>query len=161
MRPLVTAQEFRAAMASFASGVTIITTLEEGRPYGLTATAFSSVCKEPPTCLICVSHAAEAYPALTRTQKFAVNVLARSQQAISETFATSGINKFENLEWASGPILGCPILAGTLMSIECEVVATHRAGDHDVLFGTLSFMRVEPGEPLLYYRGRYADTVVR
>ena len=159
--PLVTPQEFRAAMASFASGITIITTIEQGRPYGLTATAFSSVCKVPPTCLVCVSHAAEAYPVLTRTQKFAVNVLAKSQQAISEMFATSGIDKFENLEWVGGPALGCPILAGTLMSIECGVVATHRAGDHDVLFGTLQFVRVEPGDPLVYYRGRYADTVGR
>jgi flavin reductase (DIM6/NTAB) family NADH-FMN oxidoreductase RutF len=47
------------------------------------------------------------------------------------------------------------------MSIECDVVATHRAGDHDVLFGTLLFVRAEPGEPLLYYRGRYAHAVAR
>ena len=59
--PSITLDEFRAAMGSFPAGVTIITTQDsQGTPFGLTLTAFASVSKDPPLCLICVAHAADA-----------------------------------------------------------------------------------------------------
>lgn len=43
---------FRDAMASFPSGVTIVTTTDDdGRWWGFTATSFSSVSMEPPLVL--------------------------------------------------------------------------------------------------------------
>jgi 3-hydroxy-9,10-secoandrosta-1,3,5(10)-triene-9,17-dione monooxygenase reductase component len=152
----ITVDEFRAAMGSFTAGVTVITTQDgAGKAFGLTLTAFSSVSKNPPLCLICVAHAADAYPALVESGRFAVNFLAADQQGVSARFATSGLDKFDGVAFTPGPITGCALLAGTLGSVECEVTAVHRAGDHDVFIGAIQRVELTEGAPLLYFRSRY------
>ncbi|HVU01878.1 MAG TPA: flavin reductase family protein [Polyangiaceae bacterium] len=154
----VTPDAFKAAMASFAAGVTVITAVDEaGVPYGLTATAFSSVSKTPPLCLVCVSRDADAYPAITRSQRFAVNFLSSDQQAVSATFATHGADKFAALSHRPGRATGCPLLDGALAAIECEVSSVIPAGDHDVFIGAITGIVLGEGAPLVYFRGRYAD----
>jgi flavin reductase (DIM6/NTAB) family NADH-FMN oxidoreductase RutF len=158
----VTTDEFKAAMAAFGSGVTVITTVDAaGEPFGLTATAFSSVSKNPPLCLVCVAHSAEGYPVIRDVGRFAVNILARSQEDSSARFATHGIDKFAGVAWTRGGETGCPLLMGALASIECVVTATIPAGDHDVFLGAIQSIRVENGEPLVYFRGRYCDLISR
>jgi flavin reductase (DIM6/NTAB) family NADH-FMN oxidoreductase RutF len=154
----VTTEEFKAAMAAFSSGVTVITTTDaSGEPFALTATAFSSVSKNPPLCLVCVAHAAEAHPVIRAVGRYAVNILAREQDALSTRFATHGIDKFAGVDWSCGESTGCPLLEGALASIECTVVASMPAGDHDVFLGSIQSVRVGGGEPLVYFRGRYCD----
>lgn len=148
--------EFKAAMASFASGITLVTTLDANAvPLGLTATAFSSVCKEPPTCFICVAQSAEAHDAILSTRRFAVNVLPHDQQAVSDLFAQSGADKFGGTPWQPGPKLGCPTLPMALACLECEVTSHHAVGDHTAVFGILRSVTVREGTPLLYFRGGY------
>jgi flavin reductase (DIM6/NTAB) family NADH-FMN oxidoreductase RutF len=148
---------FRAAMASFASGVTVITTLDEsGTPFGLTATAFSSVCRQPPTCLVCVAQDAEAEPIIVRSRRFAVNFLTAPQSEVSTLFARSRADKFGPTPWEPGPVLGLPVLPSALASFECEVSSVQVAGDHTIFLGVVVGVEMRAGEPLLYYRGRYA-----
>jgi flavin reductase (DIM6/NTAB) family NADH-FMN oxidoreductase RutF len=157
----VTTDEFKAAMASFAAGVTVVTTVDEaGVPFGLTATAFSSVSKDPPMCLVCVAHAAEAYPVIRQVGRFAVNILGRGQAEESERFSAHGIDKFAGVRWAPGAHSGCPLLAAAIASIECVVSTTVPAGDHDVFLGAIQEIRLlGNAEPLVYFRGRYRDLV--
>jgi flavin reductase (DIM6/NTAB) family NADH-FMN oxidoreductase RutF len=160
--PGITADEFRAAMGSFPAGVTIITTRDAaGRPYGLTATAFSSISRDPPLCMICVARTAEAHPALVATQRFAVNFLAASQDTLSTRFATSGLDKFEGVPHQAGRATGCPLIDGAVGSIECTVQATHAAGDHDLFIGHIQSVAVTDSAPLIYFRGRYCDVLPR
>jgi flavin reductase (DIM6/NTAB) family NADH-FMN oxidoreductase RutF len=148
--------DFKAAMASFAAGVTVITTVDaQGKPAGLTATAFSSVSKTPPLCLVCVAKSADAYTALHTSGCFAVNFLAHNQEFVSGQFAVHGIDKFEGIPWEPGPATGCPLVLGTIGSVECSTATIHYAGDHDILIGAIERVVITPGEPLLYYRGRY------
>jgi flavin reductase (DIM6/NTAB) family NADH-FMN oxidoreductase RutF len=93
--------------------------------------------------------------------RFAVNILARSQEDSAERFATHGIDKFAGVAWTRGGETGCPRLTGALASIECVVTATIPAGDHDVFLGAIQSIRVEGGEPLVYFRGRYCDLTPR
>lgn len=155
----VTESQFRAAMGSFASGVTVITTVDEAStPFGLTATAFASVSKTPPRCLICVSHGAEAHPVIVRVRRFAVNVLSTEQAELSPRFATHGIDKFEGIDWIAGAATGCPILAGALASVECAVVSSLSAGDHDIFLGAIEAVTIASVDtPLLYFRGAYRE----
>jgi flavin reductase (DIM6/NTAB) family NADH-FMN oxidoreductase RutF len=162
MQPLIDDAEFRSAMASFAASVTVVTTqAEDGTPYGLTATAFSSVCRTPPTCLVCVGDDAEAAPVVARTGRFAVNVLSQDQVELSLRFATTGADKFGPTAHVPGPALGLPLLRDALAVFECVVSGQHRAGDHVVFFGELRSVAVREGAPLVYFRGRYADLVPR
>lgn len=158
----VTTEEFKAAMAAFTAGVAVITTVDAaGVPFALTATAFSSVSKSPPLCLVCVSHAAEAHPVIRVVGRFAVNILSRDQDDLSARFATHGIDKFATVPWVPGGATGCPLLPGALATIECLVTETLTAGDHDVFLGAIQGIHLGTTEPLVYFRGRYCDLVPR
>jgi flavin reductase (DIM6/NTAB) family NADH-FMN oxidoreductase RutF len=158
----ITADDFRAAMGSFAAGVTIITTRDDaGRSFGLTATAFASVSRDPPLCVICVAHTAEAHPVLVASRRFAVNFLAATQEGLSARFATHGLDKFDGVLHHAGPLTGCALVEGAMASIECTVHAQHPAGDHDLFLGEIRSVTVSGDSPLVYFRGRYCDVLPR
>src|SRR3981081_1656616 len=83
----VTQAEFRKAMGSFATGVTVITVDYEGEVHGMTANAFTSVSLDPLLVLVCVDHRARTHTHLHARKRFGVNVLADNQLAISEYYA--------------------------------------------------------------------------
>jgi len=79
----LTAADFRQAMGSFATGVTIITVDQDGEVHGMTANAFTSVSLDPMLVLVCVDHRARTHAHLHARKRFGVNVLSSGQQAIS------------------------------------------------------------------------------
>src|ERR1700746_1907998 len=115
------ATALRQAMGCFATGVTVITTRDqEGKPYGLTANAVTSLSLTPPLLLICVDRKAETFPHFFDSKIFVLNILADGQEAISRRFAITGGDKFAGLEFRLGR-LDTPILAGTLGHVECRI----------------------------------------
>jgi len=159
---VISPDEFRRVLSHFCSGVTVITTRDsEGRPAGLTASAFTSVSLEPPLILVCVAHDAHSYPALAAAQHFAVNILAGHHESVSTRFATKPVNhpseKFEGMDFRQSA-LGLPVLKDSLAELECQVVHCYPAGDHTIFVGRVEAAdsRGDDGlEPLLYYRGKY------
>jgi flavin reductase (DIM6/NTAB) family NADH-FMN oxidoreductase RutF len=148
--------EFRHVVGHFASGVTVITTWDaEGRPTGLTANAFTSVSLDPPLVLVCVDHKAQSYPAIQASGRFAVNILATGQEALSKRFALSGGDKFDGIDWSKGPG-GLPLLTGSLAFMECHTVHAYPGGDHTIFVGRVEAVQAQAAEPLLYYRGKYS-----
>src|SRR5271163_4402329 len=79
--------EYRKAMGSFATGVTIITLDLEGEVHGMTANAFASVSLNPPLLLVCVDHKARTHAHLHAKKRFGINILAEGQRVISEYYA--------------------------------------------------------------------------
>jgi flavin reductase (DIM6/NTAB) family NADH-FMN oxidoreductase RutF len=148
--------EFRHVLGHFASGVTVVTAWDgEGRPTGLTASAFSSVSLDPPLVLVCVEHRAHSYPALRRSGGFAVNILAAAHEGLSRRFATTSPSKFDAVAYHQGP-QGLPLLSGALAHLECRTVHAYPGGDHTIFVGEVESASARRGAPLLYYRGRYA-----
>jgi flavin reductase (DIM6/NTAB) family NADH-FMN oxidoreductase RutF len=152
---------FRHVLGSFAAGVTVVTTRGvDGKPYGLTATAFTSVSLSPPLALVCVDKQAETYPHFAASAIFAVNFLAADQRELSQRFAVSGGDKFAGVAWRPGQ-LGAPLLEGTIGHIECRMLHTYDGGDHTIYVGEIEAAQARDGVPLLYFRGAYrrvADT---
>jgi flavin reductase (DIM6/NTAB) family NADH-FMN oxidoreductase RutF len=147
--------EFRNALRCFAAGVTVVTTRDpEGRPSGLTASAFTSVSLDPPLVLVCVDHAATAHPAFRAHGWFAVNVLRREQEALSRRFAESGGDKFHGVPCHDGQS-GLPLLDGALASLECQLVEAYEAGDHTIFIGRVEAATIGGGRPLVYFHGGY------
>ncbi len=147
--------DFRRVLGHFATGVTILTTADpEGRPTGLTASAFCSVSLDPPLVLICVDHKSQSFPALSESRGFAVNVLSAAQEDLSRRFASTRLDKFDGVAYTPG-LHGAPVLQDALAQIECETVSRHVQGDHTIFVGRVERARVGSGEPLLYFRGRY------
>lgn len=151
----VEAKDFKRALATWASGVTVVTTKGENGFAGLTASAFSSVSAEPPLVLVCVNREAESCAALKTAGFFAVNVLAEEQEAVSNSFAFGDKDKrFENLDYEVGS-LGAPLINGCLANLECRVVDTSEQGSHCIFIGQVESVRVGESNPLLYWRGGY------
>ncbi len=149
--------EFRAALARFASGVTIITTRDAaGRDLGMTATAFASVSLQPPMILVAIDHAATMAQPLEAAEYFAVHILSDSQEGLSRSFARrEALDKFDGqpVSRGSGSV---PLLHQALVRMECRVQARYPAGDHTIIVGeVLAITLGEDADPLLYYRGRY------
>jgi flavin reductase (DIM6/NTAB) family NADH-FMN oxidoreductase RutF len=148
--------DFRKVLSNFASGVTIVTSTDaDGRPTGLTASAFTSVSLDPPLILVCVSHKSQSYPAMRDRGRFAVNFLRAEQQDLSRRFATTRLDKFDGVPYRMGE-LGLPVLTEALAYVECETANAHVEGDHTVFIGRVDACGTEAGEPLIYFRGQYA-----
>ena len=159
----VTKDEFKEVMARFAAGVTVVTSVDgEGRPCGLTATAFSSVSLDPPLCLVCIDREAGTYEPMKQSRKFAVNILRDGQEELSNLYASRSDDKFAGNHWKEGEATGCPVFPGALAWAECEVVDIHEAGDHDIFIGKVTRTQIgEEGKPLLYWNGAYGDVTSR
>ena len=153
---MISADDFRKTLSHFASGVTVITTCDrDGRPTGLTASAFTSVSLDPPLILVCVDNKAQSYPALRDGKTFAVNILCHDQEHVSRRFATTKIeNKFEGVPFTLSP-LGLPVLHDVLAHLECATVSVHLEGDHTIFVGRVEGVSTGAGAPLVYFRGRY------
>ena len=152
-------QNFRHALGHFAAGVTVVTTVgSDGRPYGLTATAFTSVSLDPPLILVCIDKGAESYPHLMTAAAFSVSFLGANQQPTSNQFARSGIDKFEGIATNPGAT-GAPWIDGALAHLDCRVAQRVDAGDHTIFVGEVEAAEVFEGEPLVYYNSAYRKIV--
>ncbi len=148
-------KELRRVMGLFATGVTVLTTRDaDGRPFGLTANAVTSLSLTPPLLLICIDKKAETHPHFLTSRCFVVNILAEDQEGISTHFAKSGGDKFGSLPCSTN-LDGVPILEGTLAHLECRIVETFEGGDHVIHIGEVQRAEVRGGRPLLYFQGAY------
>jgi flavin reductase (DIM6/NTAB) family NADH-FMN oxidoreductase RutF len=153
---VVTDDEFRSTLGSFATGVTIVTTFDDSaQPTGLTANAFSSVSLAPPLVLVCVHPASRAYAALRDGGRFAVSILGAGQQELARRFAGGRADRFDGVPYRNGDKLDVPLIDGALAHIECTTAQTHAAGDHVIFVGHVERVHAGGGAPLLYFRGRY------
>lgn len=152
-------RHLRDVFGCFATGVTIITAREaSGVPVGLTANSFSSVSLDPPLILFNLDRDANCARAFSVGSSFTVNVLKHDQQAQSNHFASKVEDKFASGEfsWTDGEN-GCPVLDGALAVLECTCDSLHDGGDHWIIIGRVTRAAGDgDGEPLLFYRGRYA-----
>jgi 3-hydroxy-9,10-secoandrosta-1,3,5(10)-triene-9,17-dione monooxygenase reductase component len=148
---------FRNALALYASGITVIAGHDNDEPLGFTCQSFYSVSVAPPLISFSVMANSSSYPRIRETGKFSVNVLAETQQAISDQFARKGNDRWAGIVWRM--TLGRnPVIAGTLMWLDCRIVAEYQAGDHYIVIGEVIAMSPNDwhdGAPLLYFKGKY------
>ena len=151
-------EDFKQVLGRWATGVTIVTARDGDRVHGMTVSAFTEVSLSPPLVLVCADHAANTLPLIRAGGVFAVNILARDQEALSNRFASKKEewSRFEGLETDRAET-GAPLLRGTVANLDCRVVALHEHGDHVVCVGEVAAVRYFDREPLLYHRGSYGS----
>jgi flavin reductase (DIM6/NTAB) family NADH-FMN oxidoreductase RutF len=157
---LVSKQDFRQAMSEFATGVTVITTVDDkNEPHFMTANSFTSVCLEPPVVLVCVAHGTHTYGYLERSGRFGVNFLRREQQELGAYFAKRPEDRQGGVEYtlAKGE-QGIPVLENSMVFMGCEVIGSHVYGDHTVFLAEVQeIRRHNSGAPLLFFQSRWYD----
>ena len=155
--------DFRMVMGHFATGVTVVTTFDGDEPVGITVNAFSSVSLDPPLVMVALDRARFITPMVRAVGRYAVSILGADQQALSDCFAHAparpgelGREDFCGAAWRHGPT-GLPLLDGSIATLECTVVETFSAGDHDLFVaGVDSLAQHREGvAPLLYFRRSY------
>jgi len=158
--PAVGVTAFRRAMASFPTGVTVVTVAcGDGVMHGMTVNSFSSVSLDPVLVLACLNQAGRAVGLIERAGAFAVNVLSAGQRDLSRWFADRhrppGAAMFEGVRFQPG-LTGCPVLAGAASSFECRLQQSHPAGDHLIVLGEVIALAHHPElEPLIFHAGTY------
>jgi flavin reductase (DIM6/NTAB) family NADH-FMN oxidoreductase RutF len=147
---------FRAVLGRFASGVTIVTVRgANGRDYGMTVSAFSSVSLEPPLVMVCIGEDSSLKPMIVEATHYGVSILSSQQEPLSRRFAAHG-ERFDGIGFARGES-GVALIDGALAHIECRIIARHRTGDHTIVVGEVEAASAADERPLLYYRGGYAQ----
>lgn len=148
-------RELRDALGRFATGVTVVTTLTEAGPLGITANSFSSVSLDPPLVLWSPARKSSRFPAFEAAPYFAIHVLSAGQRALAEGFARPG-GGFE-AEIAEEGFGGTPLLSGCVARFECRHAAGHDGGDHLIVVGEVLRVTQEDLPPLVFHRGGFAS----
>jgi flavin reductase (DIM6/NTAB) family NADH-FMN oxidoreductase RutF len=145
------AREFRQVMGRFATGVTVVTTVERDIVHGMTANGFLSVSLRPPLVLVSLGRC-RMNEMLPRSGRYGISVLSHDQQHFAAHFAAQRPSPVEpTFTWQNG----LPLLEGALAHLVCRVADVHRAGDHVLWIGEVEYLDHRDAEPLLFYTGRF------
>lgn len=154
----VDAETLRHAMRKWATGVAVVTSMDEGTPHGMTASSFTSVSLTPPQVLISLALATRTYQLVRSSRVFGVSLLAAGQEEISDLFAgrlADGEERLSGLDTFT-LVTGSPLLRDAIAHFDCRVIATFTSGTHTIFIGeVLAAGSDETGEPLVYYDRAY------
>lgn len=151
---------FRAVMARFATGVTVMTTLDDtGEPTGMTANAVASVSLDPLLVLVCVGLDTDMSQRVTAGGRFALSFLPADAEDVSTHFAdptrSRGWAAFSDVEVTTATT-GCPIIAAAIGWVDCTVADIHPGGDHLIVVGSVVAAGIGGDQDALgYYRHGY------
>lgn len=165
LAPGFTQREFRDALGSFATGVTVVTArAPDGTLVGLTANSFNSVSLSPPLVLWSLARTSSTMAVFGGCSHYAVNVLSAAQVALAQQFAARGVDRFAGVAHTLGHH-GVPLLSGALATFECFNRSQHVEGDHIIFVGEVEHCHrttadtlgqaVGSGSPLLYHGGKF------
>ena len=153
------AHAFRTVAGRYATGVAVVTAVAEGVDHAMTTNSFASLSLEPLLVLFCVDRSSRFHEAITRSDNFAVSLLAEGTEEIARWFSLKGrplVDQFQEVPHFRGE-RGVPLLSGALGWIECSIDSIVSAGDHDIVIGAVQKLSLgEDGQaPLLFWKGRF------
>ncbi|WP_188697355.1 flavin reductase family protein [Pullulanibacillus camelliae] len=145
-------RQYREAMGKFATGVTVVTTLDEEEIHGMTANAFMSVSLHPQLVLISIDQKAMTLRKIEKTGVFAISILANTQKQASKHFAGQ-LQEIDDkvFDWFND----FPVIRQALAYLLCRVHDTYAVGDHTLFIAEVVDLEVKDGLPLVFYQGRY------
>ncbi len=148
---------YRQVLGHFPTGVTVIAGMDGEDPVGLAVGSFFSLSLDPALVGFCVDRSSGSWARMSGSGSFCVNVLGAHQEDVCRVFAMSGEDKFSGIGWKPAES-GSPLLDGVLAWIDCALEDTHDGGDHHIVVGRVLGLGVaDEGEPLVFYRGGYAN----
>lgn len=156
--------EYRAAIARLPAGVVVVAVHWRGIDYAMTASAVTSVSLEPPMLLFCVHMDARFREALDDVDLWAVSVLSDTAEPVATWLASPGrpaVGQLARVPHTRAPRSGAAWVDDASAWFECRTAAVHRAGDHDIVVGTV--LEARQGAPssggIVHLRGRMRPVV--
>lgn len=158
----VRATGLRHAMGHFATGVAVVTTLEDGHDHAMTANSLTSVSLDPPLVLVCVREDSGWHEAVRSSGVWGVSLLPSSGRPAASWLSTGGrplLGQLARVPHHRGE-LGVALVDDALATLECRTRDMFPAGDHTIVVGEVVSSHSDPrrDDPLVYYRSRYTNT---
>jgi flavin reductase (DIM6/NTAB) family NADH-FMN oxidoreductase RutF len=155
---MITTDLYRQVMGNWGTGVTVVTTKDQnGQPYGLTVSSFTSVSMDPILVLVCLDDRLSGLQFFKDSMNFGVSILSEAQQEVSRLFAKKDTLRPPDL-YFNGET-GIPLIRDSLVTLECETTEIYPGGDHSIFLGKVLAAELHGAmqgtKPLLYFRGRY------
>jgi flavin reductase (DIM6/NTAB) family NADH-FMN oxidoreductase RutF len=141
-------RRFRDLMAAVAAPVTVVTTMEGGRPYGATVSSFASLSLEPPLITVAFDNRSSVLARVLSARTFGVNLLGCAQADLAVLFARRDVDRFAGTDWHADH--GLPRLAGAAGWVVCELRDVAAGGDHRLLLGHVTAASRAELPPLIY-----------
>jgi 3-hydroxy-9,10-secoandrosta-1,3,5(10)-triene-9,17-dione monooxygenase reductase component len=149
---------FRSTMGTFATGVAIVMATHNDRLHGMTVNSLTSVSLDPCLLLVCPRRGSTTGTAMKESGSFVVNILAEDQRMTATRFVGDFANRFDGVDLGRSS-RGHPVLPGVLAHFDCVVKNIYEGGDHDIVVGEVVSCEQRPGEPLLFFRGKFGNYV--
>ncbi|GAA1489298.1 flavin reductase family protein [Brachybacterium sacelli] len=147
-------ETFAALFRRHPAGVAVVSLTDGARPLGFTATSVISVSAQPAVLAFSINGTSSAWPALSRAETVTINLLAADQRQVSTVFATSGIDRFAQVDWHQLPT-GEPVLYGTAGWISGRILERVPAGGSYVVIVAADRAELSNEEPLVYRNRTY------
>lgn len=153
-------QELKEILRSYPTGVTVVTSMLEGRPTGGTMNSFTSVALDPPLIAVFITVDSRTSKAIRETGSFVVNILQERQEEDAWTFADDQIDdKFKGRKHHFNES-GLPVLDDSLGFIECTLYKEEKIADHYLFVGKVRKAAILNDEhALIYHRRGFKSTV--
>lgn len=151
--------QFVTQMRRVPGPVAIVSSADGEERTGMAATAWNSLCADPPLMLVCVNRNASVHPLIERTKLFSLNLLSATETETVAIFSAQrgmeGRDRFEEGKWFDSPA-GQPFLKGATASFECELLDSHVYETHEIFIGRVRQMEMgENVDPMLYFDGAF------
>ena len=153
--PAVDDIQFRTAMRQLAAGVSVVTTVHEGKRYGITVTSAASVSEDPPLISIGVNKQSWICESLMQSSIFCVSVLGVPQLDVATSFSTAPRDRrFDTGEWTT-MTTGAPVLVGAPAVFDCDIYMTIEVKTHFLVIGRILATGSIDSQPLIYRDRKY------
>ena len=150
---------FVEGMSRAATFVAVATTDGEGGRAGVTVSSLTSVSAdgEHPSLLVCINRQSPAATAILQNRAFCANLLAETQQDVSNLFAgrstADRAERFDRVSWETGDI-GQPVITGATAVFECRLATALLWETHYIIVGRVASVRLSDNSSALLYGQR-------
>jgi flavin reductase (DIM6/NTAB) family NADH-FMN oxidoreductase RutF len=152
--PAPAPEELRHAFAGFATGITLVAALVDGRPVGMLANSFSSISLDPPLAALSFARTSTTWQILRQAPQWGISVLGQHHQADIAQLSRPAAARFDGLTWNAtdhGAVLLDQATTVFHVSLDAEV----DAGDHVLTLLRIHTLHRSPdGAPLIFYGNR-------
>jgi|GEM_PF-513933 flavin reductase (DIM6/NTAB) family NADH-FMN oxidoreductase RutF len=148
----INSDDFRKAMSSWATGISVITgmsTVDPAQPIAIVCNSLVSISLKEKLILWSVDKSSSSYENWIKVSSFLIHILAEDQGETVRRFAKKGPGKFDGLEFRTTE-LGNPILEGVSVSMECSTTQIVDTPDHSLIISRLETLVNNNKAPLLY-----------
>ncbi len=153
---MVSTSHFRTALSRFATGVTVVTAMQSGKPVGITISSFTSVSLEPLLILFCLDNKSQLLGGFLKGSAFAVHILSEKQADLARFFASKARHSWHNIPHKISA-KDLPILDDVMAALVCKVQSVTAGGDHAIILAQVESLTIneKKRKPLLYTQRHY------